>query len=240
MYSPYFEISGPDGESFCVEMQTDRLTIGRYQQFNDIALHPDPQQLITRKAHCTVERDWQGWWIVDNGSVNRTFVRRGTAMQIVNGRAMLREGDCVCILGKLLDGTQQYWELTFHDPFRTSPTKDSGSLGDYLEYDWLQARLYRIEYGDRREVLGLRPQEHKLIRYMDHRNRTNGNVPVLCMYEDLVTAIWGDEPGHTDADVRHVAWELRRKLEADHKKPRFIQPVRGLGYRLITRPVESQ
>jgi len=60
MRFPYFEVSGPDGESFCVEMKADRLTIGRYQQFNDIALEPDPQQLVTRKAHCTVERDSQG------------------------------------------------------------------------------------------------------------------------------------------------------------------------------------
>ena len=241
MRFPYFEVSGPDGASFCVEMKADRLTIGRYQQFNDIALEPDPQQLVTRKAHCTVERDSQGCWIIDNGSVNRTFVRRGAseAMQIVHGRALLQEGDSVCILGRLLDQTQVYWELAFHDPQRTSPTELSEPLGAYLEYDWLQARLYRIEHGERREIVGLRPQEHKLIRYMDQRNRANGNVPVLCTFEELIGAIWGDEPHHTDADVRHVAWELRRKLETDYRNPRFIQAVRGLGYRLNTRPAET-
>jgi hypothetical protein len=37
---PYFDVRGPDGEQFRVEMTTDRITIGRYPQFNDVALWP--------------------------------------------------------------------------------------------------------------------------------------------------------------------------------------------------------
>jgi len=37
----------------------------------------------------------------------------------------------------------------------------------YLAYDWLQAKLLYVEGRERHEVSELRPQEHKLIRYMD-------------------------------------------------------------------------
>ena len=82
----------------------------------------------------------------------------------------------------------------------------------------------------------LRPQEHKLIRYMDQRNRANGNVPVMCTYEELLVAVWGEEPYHTEAEINRLVWELRQKLEPDSKNPQFLETVRGMGYRLVTRP----
>lgn len=57
---PYFDIAGPQGEHFRVEVQTDRLTIGRLAEWNDVSLSPDPQQLVSRKAHATIEYT-QGW-----------------------------------------------------------------------------------------------------------------------------------------------------------------------------------
>jgi hypothetical protein len=67
---PFLHVQGPDGQQFSIELAKDNVTIGRYEQFNDVALQPDPQQLITRKVHC-VERDAHGWWVVDNGGPNR-------------------------------------------------------------------------------------------------------------------------------------------------------------------------
>jgi len=77
---PFLEISGPDGQQMHVELSEDYITIGRFERFNSIALQPDPQQLITRKVHCVLERNLHGWWVVDNGSVNRTFVLSGDEM----------------------------------------------------------------------------------------------------------------------------------------------------------------
>ncbi len=235
---PYLDVKGPGGEHFRVEIYGERVTIGRFKGFNDVALNPDPQQLVTRKVHCVIERKKQGWCVLDNGSVNRTFIRRGSEMQIVEGQALLHEGECICILGRLVEEKEPlYWELTFHDP---QATKEGfgHAAGAHLEYDWVQARLFRVAGDLRQEISPLRPQEHKLIRYMDHRNRGNGNIPVMCSYEELMTAIWGDEP-HTDADINHLVWELRRKVEPDYKNPRFLETVRGLGYRLITHPLST-
>ncbi len=139
---PFLQVQGPDGQQFSIELAKDHVTIGRFEQFNDVALQPDPQQLITRKVHCAVERDAHGWWVVDNGSVNRTFVRRGMTVEVVLGRALLQEGDSIRILGKLTEvGDPLYWDLTFSDPLGTQPAGRVQHVA-YLEYDWIQASVY--------------------------------------------------------------------------------------------------
>jgi DNA-binding response OmpR family regulator len=233
----FLKVHGPDAQDFSVELTKDRLTIGRLRDFNDVALEPDPQQLVTRKAHCAVEWDMDGWWAVDNGSVNRTFVRRGQATEVVNGRAPITDGDVICILGRITDeGTPVYWELTFQDPMKTQPAQGVLRVA-FLEYDWVQAKLFRVAGSNREEICNLRPQEHKLVRYMDQRNRANGNVPVMCTYDEIIAAIWGDEPFHTEGEVTRLVWDLRQKVELDPKEPQLLQTVRGLGYRLVTYPL---
>ncbi|HZR40080.1 MAG TPA: winged helix-turn-helix domain-containing protein [Ktedonobacteraceae bacterium] len=241
---PFLEICGPDRQTFRVELTKERTTIGRFEVYNDIALEPDPQSLITRKGHCTVERNMEGWWIVDNASVNRTFVRRieppegGSRMEIVRGRAPLHNGDTILILGKLVEtGSPLYWELTFNDPEPTHDARHVQQLVEQsacLEYDWVQAKLFLVDGTSRIEIPHLPPQEHKLVRYMAQRNQANGNVPVMCSYEELITAIWGDEPFHKETEINHLVWVLRKKLEPDPKNPIFLQTVHGLGYRLVT------
>jgi DNA-binding winged helix-turn-helix (wHTH) protein len=232
---PFLDVSGPDEQRFRVDLTKDRITIGRLKVFNDVALESDPQHLITRKVHCSLERDADGWWVIDNGSMNRTFRRRASATEMVQGRAHLEDCDIVLILGKLTEsGDPFYWELTFRDPMGTQPTLQL-LVPAYLEYDWIQAKLFRVSSSKRQEILDLRPQEHKLIRYMDQRNRANDNVPVMCTNEELLAAVWGEEALHTETDVVHLVWELRKKIEPNPKEPRFLETARGLGYRLVSR-----
>jgi DNA-binding response OmpR family regulator len=49
----------------------------------------------------------------------------------------------------------------------------------------------------------------------------------------LLAAVWG--PGYEDDHVVdvHIA-NLRRKLDDDPEHPRFVETVRGVGYRLVT------
>ncbi len=58
----------------------------------------------------------------------------------------------------------------------------------------------------------------------------------MCTYDELIEAVWGDEPGHTETEVNHLVWSLRKKIELD-KEPKFLQTVSGLGYRLETQPM---
>ncbi len=231
---PFIEVFGPDGQQFNVELVKDRITIGRFEHFNDVALEPDPQMLITRKAHCAVEYNSGSWWIADNGSVNRTFLRRGTVTEIVSGHTLLKEGDSIRILGRLTESGPIYWELIFRDPLGTRPADVEQSQA-CLEYDWLQAKLFLVDGLSRHEIPDLRPQEHKLIRYMDQRNRVNGGVPVMCTYEELIVAVWGEESCRAEADVNHLIWTLRQKIEPAAKGHQFLETVRGLGYRMVSR-----
>ncbi|HEX8556971.1 MAG TPA: winged helix-turn-helix domain-containing protein [Pyrinomonadaceae bacterium] len=239
---PYLDVRGPDDEEFRVELSEDRLTIGRFREFNDVGLEPDPQHLVTRKAHCSVERDAEGWWVADNGSVNRTFLERGRAVEIVAGRTLLTDGDRIRILGRLTEeGEAVYWNLTFRDPLKTQPVAHEAApaaAAARLRYDWIQAKLFLVSGATRREITDLRPQEHKLVRYMDNRNRMNGQAPVMCSYEELIEAVWGRDSAQTETEIIHLVWELRRKIEPDPKRPQFLQNVPRLGYRLTTEAAE--
>lgn len=91
------------------------MTSGRLPELNDIALQPDPELVVTRAHHCTFERDGQRWFVVDGGSVNGTYLRRGAALQRVNRRAALHDGDVVCVLASVAErGERRYFELAFH------------------------------------------------------------------------------------------------------------------------------
>ena len=95
-------VSSPDGErQATVELSGGRVTVGRLPGVNDIALEPDPELLVTRAGHCTFEREGSQWFVLDGGSVNGTFVRRGGALQRVSGRAVLHDGDVVCVLASV-------------------------------------------------------------------------------------------------------------------------------------------
>jgi hypothetical protein len=229
---PFLDVRGPDGIAFQVALAKDRVTIGRLPEINDIALEPDPQRLITRSAHCVLERDRGTWFIVDNGSSNRTFVRHSSTVKLVDARFLLADGDVIRLLARV-DGKNEseYWELTFRDPQKTTHVTDPVAT-TVLQYDATQARLFRVTGPNRTEIGNLRPQEHRLVRYMAQRNRDSGNATVMCSYEELIQAVWGDEHGHTETEINHLVWELRRKIEANGGDRGYFQAVRGLGYRL--------
>src|SRR5256714_10811311 len=95
-------VSGPEGAVLTsIELSGKRVTVGRLPEVNDIALQPDPELLVTRANHCTFEPEAHRWSIVDGGSVNGTYLRRGGSMRRVEGRAVLHDGDVVCVLGSI-------------------------------------------------------------------------------------------------------------------------------------------
>lgn len=75
------------------------------------------------------------------------------------------------------------------------------------------------------EVVNLAGKELQLLRYLvDHRGKV---VP----REELLENVWEYQAGVSSRTIDvHVAW-LRQKLEAYPQNPRYIQTVRGVGYR---------
>jgi hypothetical protein len=230
-------VSGPDGARLAtVHPAGPRLTVGRLHGANDIVLEPDPELLVTRVAHCTLEAEGERWFVVDGGGVNGTWLRRNGKLEPVSGRTRLRDGDVVCVLGSTEGGTHRYFELavdgglddsqaTRAAGFRPAPREET-----CLEYDGAQARLTLVQHGERTEI-PIRAQAHRLLGYMDARNRASGSAAAMCTHDELMEAIWADEPLHNRMELAKLVWELRKKLEpygAEH----LIENERGLGYRL--------
>jgi len=88
-----------------------------------------------------------------------------------------------------------------------------------------------IDFGSRRvlkraEVLQLTPTEYRLLATLaEHAGRT-------LSHEQLLERVWGpeyvDEPGY----IKRYVWYLRQKVEDDPAHPRYVETVRGFGYRL--------
>jgi hypothetical protein len=231
---PFLDVRGPVGDVRRVELMNDQVVVGRLPDLNDIALQPDPQRLVTRRGHCTLQCDRGSWTLVDNGSANRTYLRRDHVDEVVSGPVALTDGDVIRILARAeSDKPPVYWELTFRDPQRTYRVS-AAPPATFLRYDAIQARLFRVSIAGKREIANLRPQEHKLIRYMALCNEANGQAAVMCTYEELIKAVWGDEVGHSELEINHLVWELRKKVDPDGDT-QSLQSVRGLGYRLQSR-----
>lgn len=234
---PSLEISGPGCEPWCYELTADRpTTVGRLADVNDIVLAPDADRLVTGRHHCTIAFEHEpsrGWHVIDTRSRNGTFLRQGTSMLEVRGTQALIHGDVICILARLSQtGPPVYWELFFDHREGTTPIAAVARL----EYDWAGARLYRIERTRRVEIGNLRPQVHLLLRYMLRRNRDNDGTPTACTREELMHAIWGDEPLRDPQEISALILDLRRHVELDPASPRFVETVKGIGYRLELRP----
>ena len=235
----------PDGAVLTsVALSGRRVTVGRLPDLNDVSLQPDPQLLVTRAGHCAFEREGAGWAVVDGGSVNGTFIRRGGALRRVSERAALHDGDVVCVLASIADdGDRRFFELAFHaagdsQATRAAPVDEAISPPPLapacLSYDPNEARLVLVAGGERHE-LQIRAQAHRLVRHMVERNAASGGSPALCTHEELMHAVWADEPMHTRVELAKLVWELRRRLEpfgAEH----LIENERRLGYRMRTCP----
>jgi FHA domain len=227
-------VSGPGVSPRRIVLTGGRITVGRLEDANDVALQPDPQQLVTRSGHLALEREGVDWFLVDGGSVNGTFLRRDGGLLRVAGRTPLRDGDVACVLAGVTEaGERSFFELSFHaagadsQATRAAPPEHEACL----DYDPAGARFVLVQDGSRHE-LRVRAQAHRLVRHMAERNAEVG-APALCTHEELMQAVWGDEPLHTHEELAKLVWELRRKLEpfgAEH----LLENVRGLGYRMRT------
>jgi len=62
-----------------------------------------------------------------------------------------------------------------------------------------------------------------------------GRMGQLCDKYQIVEAVWGDDyiDEVDDARIEKLISRLRKKIEPDPNKPRYIQTVRGRGYKLV-------
>lgn len=76
------------------------------------------------------------------------------------------------------------------------------------------------------QPLDLSPIEYALLTALAERAGRVVSIP------ELLTLVWGGPQQGSLQALRWYIWSLRQKLEADPRRPRWIQTVRRLGYRL--------
>ena len=238
---PLLKVKKPNNQEYVIEIeklginlsQDVCLTIGR-EESNHIVLS-DPQKNISRK-HCSIHSQEGRWWIVDRGSSNGTFLRRNNGRLEIDVRneelIPLKNEDDILILGEL-DAAQKpmFWRLRFIDPEETNHVVQF-QVNSILEYSLDRQQLFRVRVGDRTEVM-LQDKELALIDYMSRKNYQNQSQPLICQYEELIQAVWGDDAfGIDKLDIHHLVWRVRHKIESDSGESQFLKTVRGRGYRL--------
>ncbi len=80
------------------------------------------------------------------------------------------------------------------------------------------------------EIRGLTPLEYKLLAYLEKRQ---GQV---CSRDELALHLYPDDmelegSGVTDTRLDSVVKRLRKRIEPNPKKPRYVVTVRGHGFR---------
>lgn len=235
---PFLEVRKPGVEEYILYFEEiikvkneHSVTIGRSYD-NDLVLH-DPEKKISRQ-HCIIEHSAGYWWVIDESSSNGTFVKTDRSTTEVdvrrNGRFKLSNGNTILILSQWIEPDKPvFWRLTFRDPEKTE-TISEFQLPPQYEYSLSQEKLFRITSMEREEVK-LRPLERKLIHYMARQNQKN-EQPVVCLYEDLIEALWDEPFGNNNNDVTYLVWGIRNKIESDSGQSKILQTVRGRGYLL--------
>jgi DNA-binding response OmpR family regulator len=72
------------------------------------------------------------------------------------------------------------------------------------------------------QLIKLTPLENRLLAYLSQR------INEVCTTEDLLQNVWG--PGKSEAVVEKGVNRLRKKIEQDPQRPRYILSARGEGY----------
>jgi two-component system KDP operon response regulator KdpE len=91
--------------------------------------------------------------------------------------------------------------------------------------DRLQVDLQRRDVIVDGERIGLRPTEYRLLYHLIQ------NAGWVIPHETLLTKVWGPEYVNDNHLLRLYVTYLRKKIEPEPDKPRYIFTERGLGYR---------
>ncbi len=111
-------------------------------------------------------------------------------------------------------------------------TRDDGALGS-LEFPGLVIdRERRLVVVEGREVR-LTPTEFSILEFLASR----AGKPVTIA--QIIGRVWHGAPGTTPDVVRVHVGSLRRKIEPDPARPRYIVTEPWVGYRFVAEPVQS-
>jgi DNA-binding response OmpR family regulator len=91
---------------------------------------------------------------------------------------------------------------------------------------WLDPKAHEVRVHGK--PVELPPKEFELLRLL------MANAGTVLPTNYLLDAVWGDDfGGAVQVLYVHIGW-LREHIEQDPRRPRYIQTVRGVGYKFST------
>ena len=202
-------LKDPSGAERLIPLDQPVLTVGRESA---CSIRIDSQYVS--RQHARIELREDAAVLVDLGSRNGSLLNG----ERVQGSAPLVPGDVVtiadatleCLAEAGLDGTTRTFSI------RQAPPADQLSL---------DTQTYEVALGGKPLDRRLSAQEFELLSYLyQHRER-------VCQRQELGDGIWG--AGNWDPNMLHrLVHRLKEKLEPVPDKPRYIQTVPWVGYRL--------
>lgn len=94
---------------------------------------------------------------------------------------------------------------------------------DNLEIDDLQKKVFL----DNKEVK-LNPKEYQVLLYLSQ------NANRVFTKKQIYEAVWAQPYEYDDSNIMSVISRLRSKIEPDGKKYKFIETIKGMGYRFVS------
>jgi DNA-binding response OmpR family regulator len=91
----------------------------------------------------------------------------------------------------------------------------------------------RHEVTVRGKRVDLPPKEFELLRLL------MANAGSVLTTDYLLDAVWGEEfAGAVQVLYVHIGW-LRERIETDPRRPRYVQTIRGVGYKFVAQEAET-
>lgn len=110
---------------------------------------------------------------------------------------------------------------------RRAPDSKTRSSGPLFANQELVIDAERLLVKRNDERLDLTPTELRLLLYLAE------NVGRVLTHRQILDKIWGDEYSDDVDYVKLFVYRLRRKIESDPRRPRYIVSERGIGYRFV-------
>ena len=213
----------PTDDTKNINLSNEVIRIGRDPQCNEVLLPIDDREVSREHARLFYSR---GRWYLEDFSRNGTLVG---SKKVINTQVMLKSGKRIRI-GKAFD-------YVFYDPHITDLPLDDGSTTvlpdpslavksrlfiDDSHHIWRDGELLNIHFS---------AVESKLFLYL-YRNSNR-----LCPYAELMKTIWGYEMEMQN--VHELAKRVRKKIELDPSRPRFLITRSGIGLILLVNPSEE-
>ena len=101
----------------------------------------------------------------------------------------------------------------------------SDGMTQKLEFDGLHIDIENRSITTENGTFELPPKEFDLLLYCaKHQGK-------ILTKQQIYEEVWGEEYFYDDSNIMAIISRLRRKLEVDSGNPKYIQTIKGIGYR---------